>query len=71
MLAVKGLCMYTQRRERVARDAKAVTLICRSYDPAFQNTAVVTSRITFIDGEKGILRYRGYVLIISLMNEKT
>lgn len=31
-----------------------------SYDPAFQNTAVVTSRITFIDGDKGILRYRGY-----------
>jgi len=31
-----------------------------SYDPAFQNTAVVTSRITYIDGDKGILRYRGY-----------
>ncbi len=31
-----------------------------SYDPAFLNTAHCTSRITFIDGEKGILRYRGY-----------
>lgn len=31
-----------------------------SYDPAFGNTASCTSRITFIDGEKGILRYRGY-----------
>ena len=31
-----------------------------SYDPAFQNTASVRSAITFIDGEKGILRYRGY-----------
>ncbi len=31
-----------------------------SYDPAFQNTASCKSRITFIDGEKGILRYRGY-----------
>ena len=31
-----------------------------SYDPAFLNTASCTSRITFIDGEKGILRYRGY-----------
>ncbi len=31
-----------------------------SYDPAFTNTASTTSRITFIDGEKGILRYRGY-----------
>jgi citrate synthase len=31
-----------------------------SYDPAFLNTASCTSRITYIDGEKGILRYRGY-----------
>ncbi len=31
-----------------------------SYDPAFMNTAACKSRITFIDGEKGILRYRGY-----------
>lgn len=30
------------------------------YDPAFTNTASCTSRITFIDGDKGILRYRGY-----------
>jgi citrate synthase len=31
-----------------------------SYDPAFTNTASCKSRITFIDGDKGILRYRGY-----------
>jgi citrate synthase len=31
-----------------------------SYDPAYKNTASTTSRITFIDGDKGILRYRGY-----------
>ena len=31
-----------------------------SYDPAYMNTASCRSRITFIDGEKGILRYRGY-----------
>ena len=31
-----------------------------SYDPAFTNTASCTSRVTFIDGDKGILRYRGY-----------
>ena len=31
-----------------------------SYDPAFMNTASCKSKITFIDGEKGILRYRGY-----------
>ena len=31
-----------------------------SYDPAFLNTASTRSAITFIDGDKGILRYRGY-----------
>ena len=31
-----------------------------SYDPGFMNTAACKSRITFIDGDKGILRYRGY-----------
>ncbi|MBK6795413.1 MAG: citrate synthase [Acidobacteria bacterium] len=31
-----------------------------TYDPAFTNTASCKSRITFIDGDKGILRYRGY-----------
>jgi citrate synthase len=31
-----------------------------SYDPAFTNTASTRSTITFVDGEKGILRYRGY-----------
>ncbi len=30
------------------------------YDPAFMNTAACKSKITLIDGEKGILRYRGY-----------
>jgi len=34
---------------------KAITL-----DPGFGNTGSCTSAITFIDGEKGILRYRGY-----------
>ncbi|MDV3278587.1 MAG: citrate synthase [Nitrososphaerales archaeon] len=31
-----------------------------SYDPSFQNTASCKSKITYIDGEAGILRYRGY-----------
>ena len=31
-----------------------------TYDPAFMNTANCRSSITFIDGEKGILLYRGY-----------
>jgi citrate synthase len=35
-------------------------LLC--YDPAFLNTASCRSAITFIDGEEGILRYRGYLI---------
>jgi citrate synthase len=31
-----------------------------SYDPAFNNTALCKSHITFIDGDRGILRYRGF-----------
>lgn len=37
------------------KDTGTVTL-----DPGFVNTASCTSKITFIDGDKGILRYRGY-----------
>ncbi|GKT30344.1 Citrate synthase like protein, partial [Aduncisulcus paluster] len=31
-----------------------------TYDPGYGNTGSCTSNITFVDGEKGILRYRGY-----------
>src|SRR5271166_3573332 len=31
-----------------------------TYDPAFMNTASCRSSITYIDGDQGILRYRGY-----------
>ncbi len=31
-----------------------------TYDPGFANTASCRSRVTYIDGDKGILRYRGY-----------
>src|SRR2546428_4218636 len=31
-----------------------------TYDPAFMNTAACRSQITFIDGDRGILMYRGY-----------
>src|SRR5215213_6156193 len=31
-----------------------------SYDPAFMNTASCRSAITFLDGEAGVLEYRGY-----------
>ena len=39
-------------------DDEAAALM--SYDPAFMNTASCRSAITYIDGERGILRYRGY-----------
>ena len=39
----------------VLRDTEAVT-----YDPGFMNTANARSAVTYIDGEAGILRYRGY-----------
>ncbi len=32
----------------------------RSYDPGYLNTASATSKISYIDGDKGILTYRGY-----------
>lgn len=41
---------------RVSRDDFGLM----SYDPGFLNTASCKSAITFIDGDKGILRYRGY-----------
>jgi citrate synthase len=40
---------------KVAEDDGLVT-----YDPGFMNTASCQSKITYIDGDKGILRYRGY-----------
>jgi citrate synthase len=40
---------------RVLSDTGFVT-----YDPGFVNTAACTSAITYIDGDAGILRYRGY-----------
>src|SRR5580765_1063760 len=40
-----------------------------SYDPAFMNTASCKSRITFIDGDKGILEYRG--IPIDVLAEKS
>src|SRR6266571_4514963 len=44
------------RQLKVSEDDPGIV----SYDPAFLNTASCRSAITFIDGEKGILRYRGY-----------
>lgn len=33
-----------------------------TYDPGYKNTGSCESAITFLDGEKGILRYRGYAI---------
>jgi len=47
-----------------ATDLRLIALedggVLMSYDPAFLNTASCRSAITFIDGDRGILRYRGY-----------
>ena len=34
-----------------------------TFDPGFMNTAATTSAITYIDGDQGILRYRGYPIV--------
>ena len=34
--------------------------VTRSFDPAYMNTVNCISRISFIDGDRGILEYRGY-----------
>jgi citrate synthase len=34
--------------------------VTRSYDPAYMNTVSCISKISYIDGDKGILEYRGY-----------
>ena len=39
-----------------------------TYDPAYLNTAACQSAITFIDGDKGILRYRGYPIDVLAEN---
>jgi len=44
------------RHIKTGEDDRGLT----SYDPAFMNTASCRSKVTYIDGDKGILRYRGY-----------
>jgi citrate synthase len=34
--------------------------VLRSYDPAYMNTVCCISKISYINGDKGILEYRGY-----------
>jgi citrate synthase len=44
------------RQIKTAQDDQGLA----TYDPAFMNTAACRSRITYIDGDQGILEYRGY-----------
>lgn len=43
---------------QIRRDPEEFGML--SYDPGYSNTAACTSRIGYVDGERGILRYRGY-----------
>ena len=53
-----GTVRAADLRQMKLRDDDAAGLL--SYDPGFVNTASCRSAISYIDGEKGILRYRGY-----------
>ncbi|TGV02086.1 citrate synthase [Flavivirga rizhaonensis] len=55
--------LITGTEKEVAIDAKALrssTGGVITLDPGYKNTGSCESAITFLDGEKGILRYRGY-----------
>ena len=41
---------------------RAATGGITTIDPGYKNTGACESAITFLDGEKGILRYRGYAI---------
>ncbi len=53
----EGTIRATDLRQ-IKSDAEDFGLM--TYDPAFMNTAACRSAITYIDGDRGILRYRGY-----------
>src|SRR3982751_5588749 len=54
---VDGTIRATDLRQISASDGDGGLM---SYDPAFLNTSSCRSAITYIDGDRGILRYRGY-----------
>jgi len=57
-LPIKDGCIKTADLRQIRVDDHDFGLM--GYDPAFLNTANCRSAITFIDGDKGILEYRGY-----------
>jgi len=56
-LVIKDGAINATDLAKIKSPAGAVT---RSYDPAYMNTVACISKISFINGEKGILEYRGY-----------
>ncbi|MBL8917363.1 MAG: citrate synthase [Myxococcaceae bacterium] len=57
-LKIENGCIRAMDLRQMKTDAEDFGLM--TYDPAFMNTANCKSAITFIDGDKGILEYRGY-----------
>jgi len=57
-IAIKEGAVRATDLRQIKLDANDPGLL--SYDPSFGNTAACRSAVTFIDGERGILRYRGY-----------
>jgi citrate synthase len=57
-LPIEHGCIRATDLGKIKVDDQDVGL--RSYDPASGNTAACKSRITYIDGDAGVLRYRGY-----------
>ena len=57
-LPISQGCIRTSDLRQIKVDASDFGLM--GYDPAFLNTANCRSSITFIDGDKGVLEYRGY-----------
>ncbi len=57
-LNIENGCIRTADLRQIKTGAEDFGLM--GYDPAFLNTANCKSKITFIDGDKGILEYRGY-----------
>ncbi len=57
-LKIENGCIRAMDLRQMKTDAEDFGLM--AYDPAFMNTANCKSAITFIDGDKGILEYRGY-----------
>jgi citrate synthase len=57
-LPIENGCIRSMDLRQIKTGAEDFGLM--AYDPAFLNTANCKSQITFIDGDKGILEYRGY-----------